>query len=562
MISHVRPALSFLFAALIMLYGCGAETGKRSVSGDEHQSDSAWIQPASVNNLFLDSAALAQFLDTHPEFKAQHDQLWKFYQPRNYQFAWFNNDGMAEQAANFMNMLMNYREEGITDTTVFHPRLKLLYDSLSGGAYVMQGVDPVITETELLLSASFFKYAQEIWGGIGDQELKDFDWFIKRKRLPYVAILDSMLSNPAYFAQQKTVYRQYDLLKTQLKKYYALEQRHDWETIVADKKSYKPGDSSQVFCTIRKRLYLLEDLTTADTLSPHYDDQLEAAVKNFQERHGLAVDGVIGNAMIEALNIPVSLRIQQIIVNMERSRWVPAKLEGDYLAVNIPEFRLHVYEHDSMMWECNVVVGSVTNQTVIFNDNMRYIVFSPYWNIPASIIAKEILPAAKRNANYISSHNMEVVAGGKVISPSAVNWSNYSGYNFPYAIRQKPGPNNSLGRVKFLFPNNYSIYLHDTPSKSLFNEPARAFSHGCIRVGEPVRLAEYLLRNDSLWTPEKIAVAMNSNKETTVSLKTPVPVFIAYFTAWVDRKGRLNFRKDIYGHDTRLAKVLFNNPAI
>lgn len=557
---YTRTALTWIVITMLIIYGCGVGSGEQSATDRQHQPDSSWIEPASINNLFLDSLAISRFLAAHPEFRDQNDQVWKFYQPRNYQFAWFNNDGIAEQAANFMNMLMNYREEGITDSTVFNPRLKLLYDSLSAGSYVIQGVDPVITETELLLSASFFKYAQEIWGGIGEKELKDFDWFIKRKRLPYVAMLDSMLSNPQYFAQQKTVYRQYDLLKAQLRQYYSLEKMGGWQAIVADKKSYKPGDSSLIIRDIRLRLFLLGDLTSPDTLSLQYDIPLETAVKNFQERHGLAVDGVIGNAMIEALNIPVGKRIQQIIVNMERSRWVPAKLEGDYLAVNIPEFKLHVYEHDSMMWECNVVVGSITNQTVIFNDNMRYVVFSPYWNIPSSIIAKEILPAAKRNANYISSHNMEVVAGGKVISPSSVNWSNYSGYGFPYAIRQKPGPNNSLGRVKFLFPNNYSIYLHDTPAKSLFNEPARAFSHGCIRVGEPVKLAEYLLRNDSLWTPEKISAAMNSNKETTVTLKTPVPVFIAYFTAWVDRKGRLNFRKDIYGHDARLAKVLFNNP--
>jgi murein L,D-transpeptidase YcbB/YkuD len=199
---------------------------------------------------------------------------------------------------------------------------------------------------------------------------------------------------------------------------------------------------------------------------------------------------------------------------------------------------------------------------VIFNEEMKYIAFSPYWNITPSITANEILPAVKKNPGYLAKHNMEVVGGGKVINPGSIDWSKYSGRNFPYMIRQKPGPNNSLGRVKFLFPNNYNIYLHDTPAKSLFNEPKRAFSHGCIRVGEPKRLAEYLLRNDSDWTPDKIAKAMNSDKETMVKLKEPCPVFIAYFTAWVDRQGKLNFRDDIYGHDARLAKALFEKPAL
>ncbi|MBK9730938.1 MAG: L,D-transpeptidase family protein [Chitinophagaceae bacterium] len=562
MMLFIRNNFLFGLIPLLLLHGCGAGLGNRAAKNNQVQTDSSLIEPVSVNNLFLDSIAVADFLIKHPEFKNQQEQAWKFYQRRNYQFAWFNNDGITEHAANFMNMLMNYREEGITDTTVFNPQLKSLYDSLSSGSHVIQGVDPLITETELLLSASFFKYAQQIWGGLGEKELQDVDWYIKQKRLPYVALLDSMLSNPQYFSQQKPVYRQYDLLKSQLKKYHELEQSGSWQLIVADKKSYKTGDSSTVINAIRKRLFLLGDLASTDTTSNIYDSTLVIAVKNFQDRHGLATDGVIGISMITALNVPLSSRIQQIMINMERSRWVPVQLKGDYLAVNIPEYKLHVYDDDSLVWECNVVVGSVNNQTVIFNGNMKYIVFSPYWNIPTSIIAKEIVPGAKRNANYIASHNMEVVAGGKVISPSSVNWSNYSGYNFPYAIRQKPGPNNSLGRVKFLFPNNYSIYLHDTPSKSLFNEPARAFSHGCIRVGEPVRLAEYLLRNDSLWTPEKIAPAMNSTKETTVTLKTPVPVFIAYFTAWVDRKGRINFRNDIYGHDGRMAKLLFNNPTL
>ncbi|HUM45549.1 MAG TPA: L,D-transpeptidase family protein [Chitinophagales bacterium] len=554
-----RNAIAITVIGLFLFYGCNSASKNKE---DAITADSSLIEPISVNNLFLDSVAVAGFFETHPEFINQSNQVWKFYTTRGYQFAWFNNDGMVEQAAHFMNMLVNYREEGITDSSVYHPRLQMLYDSLSGGSYIIHGVDAITSETELLLSASFFKYAQQIWGGIGEKEVKDADWFIKRKKLPYVAMLDSMLTNPEYFARQKPVYRQYDLLKTQLKKYYKLEKLPGWLPIVADKKSYRPGDSSGIITTIRKRLYLLGDLSIPDTTSEIYDDTLLAAVKNFQERHGLAVDGAIGASVISAMNIPLRQRIEQIIVNMERCRWVPVQLEGDYLAVNIPEYRLHVYEHDSLVWNCNVVVGSVNNQTVIFNGNMKYIVFSPYWNIPSSIIAKEILPAAKRNPGYIASHNMEVVSGSKVLSPSSISWSNYSGANFPYTIRQKPGPNNSLGRVKFLFPNNYAIYLHDTPAKSLFNEPSRAFSHGCIRVGEPKRLAEYLLRNDSLWTPDKIAPAMNSNKETTVTLKTPVPVFIGYFTAWVDRKGQLNFRNDIYGHDARLGKMLFNNPSL
>ena len=185
----------------------------------------------------------------------------------------------------------------------------------------------------------------------------------------------------------------------------------------------------------------------------------------------------------------------------------------------------------------NIVVGSTAHNTVIFTGTLKYIVFSPYWNVPPSILKKEILPAIKRNKNYLAAHNMEWNGNG---------------------VRQKPGPNNSLGLVKFLFPNAYNIYLHDTPAKSLFGEDRRAFSHGCIRLSEPPRLARFLLRNDSNWDSLKIVRAMNARKEQYVTVKETVPVYIGYFTAWVDREGKLNFRDDIYGHDQKMAARMFN----
>jgi murein L,D-transpeptidase YcbB/YkuD len=224
-------------------------------------------------------------------------------------------------------------------------------------------------------------------------------------------------------------------------------------------------------------------------------------------------------------------------MNMERIRWVPAQPTTDYLVVNIPEFRLHVYERGQYQWSSSVVVGTAANHTVIFTGNLRQIVFSPYWNVPPSILKNEILPAIARNPNYLARNNMEWYAGG---------------------VRQKPGPGNALGKVKFLFPNNYKIYLHDTPSKSLFSEQRRTFSHGCIRVSEPTKLAQFVLRNDENWDSVKIVKAMNAGKEQFYSVKDPIPVYIVYFTAWVDRDGKLNFRDDVYGHDKRMKARLFS----
>jgi len=230
-----------------------------------------------------------------------------------------------------------------------------------------------------------------------------------------------------------------------------------------------------------------------------------------------------------------------MLLNLERMRWVSSGINTDYILVNIPEFKLHVFEKGQLKFSMKVVVGNGQNNTVIFSGDLKYVVFSPYWNVPPGILKKEILPAMQKDKNYLARHNMEI--------------NGYTG-GLPN-IRERPGPNNSLGRVKFLFPNNYNIYLHDTPAKSLFGESRRAFSHGCIRLSEPKKLAEFLLRDDSTWTSAKISTAMNSGKEKYVTLKETVPVFIGYFTAWVDSKGQLNFRDDVYGHDKRLAGKLF-----
>jgi len=260
-------------------------------------------------------------------------------------------------------------------------------------------------------------------------------------------------------------------------------------------------------------------------------------IKEFQRRYGLKQDGVAGPGVLKEMSAPLSKRMEQIIVNMERCRWLPARESSEkYLAVNIPQFQLLAFKDGTISWRCNVVVGKTTNKTVIFKGDLKYVVFSPYWNVPQSIINKEVLPGMKRNKNYLASHQME--------------WNNGR-------VRQKPGPQNSLGLVKFLFPNSFDIYLHDTPSKSLFNEDKRAFSHGCIRVSEPQKLAAFLLEDYPEWTKDKISAAMNSKKEQYVTLKKTVPVYIVYLTAFVDDRGKLNFRDDIYNRDNTLKDMIF-----
>jgi len=335
------------------------------------------------------------------------------------------------------------------------------------------------------------------------------------------------------------VYRQYELLRKFLKKYKDLNNTDSWAPIAINTKSVKLGDSAAAVVLIKKRLYKLDNYH-GDTVNQVFNNDLLTGVKQFQNTHGLTANGVIGSETLSELNVPLKKRIMQILVNMERSRWLPVSISGDYLAVNIPEFKLHVYHSDSLLWSCNVVVGQTVHQTTVFYGEIKYIVFSPYWNIPESIVRNEVLPGMRRNSNYISQHHMQI-----------------NGYvNGLPNVRQMPGSNNSLGLVKFLFPNSYNIYLHDTPAKSLFGETSRAFSHGCIRVMEPAKLANFLLRQNPNWNAQKISAAMHSGNEQYVTLSTKVPVFIAYLTAFIDRDNNINFRKDIYNRDQRLADML------
>jgi murein L,D-transpeptidase YcbB/YkuD len=258
---------------------------------------------------------------------------------------------------------------------------------------------------------------------------------------------------------------------------------------------------------------------------------------------GLTADGVIGKKCIDELNIKPAKRIQQLLINLERVRWMPTIKSSNYIVVNIPEYKMHVYDSGKQQFEMDVIVGTATHNTVVFSGNLQYIVFSPFWNVPSSIVKSEIMSAIKRNSNYIKNHNMEI-----------------TGYeNGIPSIRQKPGINNSLGLVKFLFPNSHNIYLHDTPNKDLFTENSRNFSHGCIRLAQPKHFAQYLLRNDTatIWKNHVIDSCMNLKKEKWVTLKKTVPVLLVYFTAWVDSNNAIHFRKDIYKHDEKLAAKLF-----
>jgi len=487
---------------------------------------------SAQQTLKFDSTLVEIFLDSFPQFKIFEKEISRFYINRNYAYAWYDGNGMIEPAHNLFNRIQNISEEGVPDVVPYKDRFVNLIDSAVGN----DSASPVL---ELMLTSQYFAYAKQVWHGLDEKESLATGWYLPRKKITSQQLLDSMLTGKNSL-ENSSVFKQYSLLKEYLKKYNLIKEKGLLATIKADKKSYQLSDSSESIGAIRERLFLLGDLVN-NNVSDRFDTTLQDAVKKLQRRLGYKEDGKINTTLLAEMNTPIDKRIEQILVNMERCRWVPVQLKSNYLLVNIPEYKLHVYNQDTIAFSMNVVVGKDQNKTVVFNGEMKYVVFSPYWNIPASILKKETLPAIRRNSNYLSKHNME-----------------WNGGN----VRQKPGANNSLGLVKFLFPNSHSIYLHDTPAKSLFNEDKRAFSHGCIRLAEPTKLATYLLKDDSNWNDEKIMAAMNNGVEKYVTLTNTVPVFIAYFTAWVDRDGQLNFRNDVYKRDSRLAEMILKKPTI
>jgi len=523
-------SLLFALGSIVLIISC--QQGKPQEKPAERDLS---ITPVNAySDMFFDSLRLEKFiLNTHAD-DTLASLLRDFYNVRNYQFAWFEKEGMNEQAKSFANLL-NYYMNYSHDSSVFNPMIKGLEDSVSETGLTPELNDSTRVQYELVFTRQLINYVRRAYQG-NDVDPKDVKWFIPRRRYDVKVVLDSILSYSGRDISEFTpVNAEYNLLRGFLARYSVIDRKGGWGTISAAAAKFKPGDSLAEIAQIKRRLHFTDDYIPTDT-SWKFNDSLTLAIKNFQQRTGLKDDGRPGMTTIDQMNIPVGTRIRQILINMERLRWTPEQPKTDFLLVNIPEFKLHVYENGQHSFQMNVVVGSTQHNTVIFTGDLANVVFSPYWNVPPSIIRNEIAPGMRRDKRYLEKHNME--------------WNNG-------AVRQKPGPRNSLGLVKFLFPNSYNIYLHDTPSKSLFGESSRAFSHGCIRLAEPVKLAKWILRKDSSWTDKRIAKAMNAGKEQYVTVKQKIPVFIGYFSSWVDGKGRINFREDIYGHDRELARKLF-----
>ena len=543
----MKRILFCLFICGILVSCSNSQTEQEKIDKEQEKSkknvskrDESITPANSYSDLFLDSSNLENFISEKKIPDSLASRMRSFYNARNYEFAWFSSDGLTEQARGFWN-LHDYVNTYDPDSSLKDNALQKRMDNLiTEEDLSINGSDKIYINTELTLTSHFIQYILHNYEK-GYVKRKEMERFIPSKKQDPLEFADSLINkkhkDDKYFEDVNASYKG---LKDQLARYSEIVKQGGWSPVTVPKKSFRKGITAPEIALIKKRLQISGDLAGGDTTQV-FNDSLEIAVKNFQLRHGYKPSGIISDSLVKDMNVPAITRLEQILMNMERMRWVATEPKGNLIVVNIPEFVMHVYEGKQKVFDIIVVVGKEGHNTMMFNGDLNQVVFSPYWNVPSSIVKNELMPAMEKNSNYLARQNMEITGneGGLPV------------------IRQKPGGKNALGKVKFLFPNSFNIYFHDTPSKSLFEKDKRAYSHGCIRLKEPVKLAEYVLRNQPEWTPEKISAAMDKGEQRFVKVKDPIPVVITYYTAWVDENSQLNFRDDIYGHDGKLAGKMF-----
>ena len=485
---------------------------------------------------------------------ATGNTLAEFYERRNFSPTWTNPDQVGE----LLELVLASRDDGLKPDDYHAEQIGYAYREIS------RGVTPTprqVAALELLLSDSLLRLGfHELYGRVDPSSL-DPRWNFNSRPIgpDPLQTLQNAIDSPSLTEFADKLFARgplYLQLRTALKEYRQIKADGGWPNI-PDGPTLKAGMSDERVATIARLLAITGDIADAAMGAGNvYSDDLAHGVRSFQERHGLEADGAIGPVTLEALKVPVETRIDQLRINLERARWVLSGIENDLIVVNIAGFRAYLVNGSKVIWETKVQVGKTYHQTPVFRDVMTYVVMNPTWTVPYSIASKEMLPRIQRDPDYFKTRTFDVRnRAGENVDPETIDWSKHSRRNLPYTFVQRPGPRNALGRIKFIFPNQYSVYLHDTPSKSLFGRSERAFSHGCIRTQNPFDLAELLLRPKG-WDRERIDAQIESQETKTVHLAEPLPVLLLYWTADIGPNGERHFYKDVYERDQKVLAAL------
>ena len=482
--------------------------------------------------------------------------VWKdvgaFYQQREGTPAWVDGNHSSKRAAGALQVLQSSREHGFSPEDYGEREIVQMHDAIDKSDKNAPDRGQRLAALEVKLTAALLTLGHDVALGRSRPSSVDGRWRARRQAPDFAGTLARAVDGDVktWLKEVRPRHPEYVALQEAYVDLGGQKEKGGWPTVPAG--VYKRGEAHPSVVTLRQRLTAGGQLTgdAATNNSPVFDPAAETAVGAFQELHGIKATGAVDNVTLAAMNVPIDERLTQVALNMERWRWMPDDLGAQHFLVNIPYFHLLARENGKAVMDIRVVVGKRGNETPIFSDQMETVVFSPYWNIPDSIKQGETAPAVAKDPSYLERNNIEILRGSKPVDVGSIDWDDPAELR-QLAFRQRPGANNALGHVKFLFPNDYDVYLHDTPADSLFQRSGRAFSHGCVRVEEPEKLANYILRDHSEWDGDKIVSAMHSGDEQHVKLKKTIPVHIAYFTAWVDDKGGLHFQPDIYGYDAK-----------
>ncbi len=547
-----------IFVALfnfILTLSFGTPVAEKQVSPSTRTTNAIEDRSAHINtNEFVDLAGS----------KEDFTLLAKFYGQRNNELAWFDKGKITKNGRELLQQLEDSKNEGLSGEFYNLPEIKsdVRDFNVTDDSFYAR-----ISKIDFLMTKAYFDYASDLAKGRVDPNELNVVWEVLPQQVNMIEHLEESLEKgniKKSLNELKPDNEEYNSMLSALNQLYREKEAGGWPA-PGDIPTLHPNDSVNEVVRLKKYLAATGDLANADSSYIYarlFDDRLTEAVIHFQRRHGLEADGVPGKNTLKEMNKPIDYRINQIKLNLDRIRRMPEKTGNRIIFVNVPDYSLEYFENDKLIQKMKVVVGKIEKYTPILKDTITYLVFNPTWNVPHSIATEEMLPRIKTDPTYLSRNNYMLLKGSytsnEEIDPTKVNWSKITPSNFPYRIVQRPGSTNALGRIKFMLPNNHSIYLHDTPADYLFNRAERDFSHGCIRLEKPFQLAETIL--DGQMPTEKIREIQASGKTTSVVLDRPVPVYIIYRTAWVDESGLIQFRDDIYDFD-QLSLPFFKAPS-
>jgi len=482
------------------------------------------------------------------------NEVIKLYENRKFHPLWSNGYKYNDDAHALYNAISNARKIGLNPKDYDLEIIKYFLETTIE--------DPtILSKSDITFTHAYVKLANHINENPVSYALSE-EYALFENKLFLTEISNELnIKKPSQIISGNPLIEQdpYTRLLNAIKTYRDLND--NFEPIILQKKSLTIGDSSPEITKAKKKLSELGEYDSA-IIDPIYDEALAIAISKFQLRHGLDADGVLGKRTVREINKSFKSRAKQLEINLQRAKVITELGESRYILVNVPDYKLYVIENGKTIYQTRVVVGKKKHKTPVLTSQISELVLNPYWNIPTSITKNEIIPKLQEDPEYLLNNNMKIISKinnkNTIIDPSFVDWENIDPYNAPIRIRQDPGNKNALGRVKFIFPNNHRVYLHDTPSRNLFSRNYRAFSHGCVRVENPLEFAKVLLSDTENWTNEKFDYFAKRKKTKTIKFEKPIPIHITYMTAWADEQGIINFRPDIYKRDSQIADNLYN----